>query len=181
MIRTGYFEVDLASPLLFALAIGIFFGLGQWAALRHLLGRTSVHARDARQLWVPVTAIGIATMILPLLWLDAVEPAWLHVAGLPAMVPGIIALAMMQSALIRKLMPRRAWIWRTAAGAVAGAALGLPISEFLSEIRFIPNWIYFAGTVGLVIGRFQAGCIDRITSAPDGDIGDIGSLPTETQ
>ena len=82
-IKTGYFDVDVASPLLFALGTGIFFGMAQWAALRHILGNANVHAKEAQELWAPVTTIGVVAMMLPLLWIDAVAPARLYIAGLP--------------------------------------------------------------------------------------------------
>lgn len=167
-IKTGYFDVDVASPLLFALGTGIFFGMAQWAALRHILGNANVHAKEAQELWAPVTTIGVVAMMLPLLWIDAVAPARLYIAGLPVMVPGIILLSMLQLALVRKMLPKRSWFWRTATGAALGAALGLPVSWLLLHTCYVPGEISYAGTIGLCIGAFQSGYIGVLSSSLKG-------------
>ena len=162
--QTGYFDLDLSSPLMFALVLGLFFGLAQWAALRHTFGKTNVDAKAAQELWIPVTAIGITAMTLPLLWIGAVVPAVLYIAALPAMAPGIILLSMMQLALLRKMVPERSWFWRTAAGAVLGAVVGLPVARFLLHFCHVPGEISYAGTIGLFIGALQSGYIDMMSS-----------------
>lgn len=176
--QTGYFDLDLTSPILFALTIGIFFGLAQWAALRHIFGKTSVRAKDAQELWIPMSAIGVTVMTLPLLWIDSVQPAWLYIAGLPAMAPGIILLSALQSNLIHNMLPKRSWFWRTATGAVLGAVVGLPISKFLLHFCYIGSEISYIGTIGLFIGALQSGCIELISSSINGA---SGTRPTDLE
>ena len=170
-LQTGYFTLDLVSPLFFAATIGLFFGLAQWSVLRHVHGNNDVRAKDAQQLWIPMTAVGVVTIVLPLLWIYAAQRAWLHIVGLPAMAPGIITLSTAQYVLISKILPGRSWFWRTVIGAVVGAVCGLPVSGFLQHVCYVPSEISYAGTIGLFIGALQSGSIGMLSSPRDGASG----------
>ena len=166
-LQTGYFDLDLGGPLFFAGIIGVLFGLAQWFVLRRIHGNNDVRAQDARQLWIPMTAGGVVTMVLPLLWIYAEQRAWLHIVGLPAMAPGIIILSVAQFMLISRILPERPWFWRTVIGAVLGAVCGLPVSAFLQYICYVPGEISYAGTIGLFIGALQSGSIGMLSSPGD--------------
>jgi hypothetical protein len=170
-LQTGYFNVDVVAPLFFAATIGFLFGLAQWLVLRHIHGSNDVQAEDARQIWVPMTTVGVVTMVLPLLWIYDGQRAWLDIAGLPAMAPGIIVLSAAQFVLISRIFPGSSWFWRTVIGAVAGAVLGLPVSVVLQHVCHMPGEISYAGTIGLFIGALQSGSIGMSPSPSDGASG----------
>ena len=170
-LRTGYFNLDLVGPLFFAAMIGVLFGVAQWSVLRRIQGNNDVRAQDARQLWIPMTAVGVVTMVLPLLWVYAEQRAWLHIVGLPVMVPGIIILSAVQFMLIARIFPERPWFWRTVIGAVLGAVFGIPVSAFLQHVCYVPEEISYAGTIGFFIGALQSGSIGMLSSPGDGASG----------
>ena len=170
-LQTGYFNLDLVGPLFFAAMIGVLFGLAQWLVLRRIRGNNDVRARDARQLWIPMTAVGVVTMVLPLLWIYAEQRAWLHIVGLPVMVPGIIILSSAQFMLITRIFPERPWFWRTVIGAVLGAVFGIPVSAFLQHVCYVPEEISYAGIIGLFIGALQSVSIGMLSSPGDGASG----------
>ena len=151
----------------FAAVIGVLFGLAQWSVLRRIHGNNDVRAQDAQQLWIPMTAVGVVTMVLPLLWIYAEQRAWLHIAGLPAMTPSIIILSSAQFILISRILPERSWFWRTMIGAFLGAVCGLPVSVFLQYACYVPSEISYAGTIGLFIGALQSGSIGMLSSPGD--------------
>lgn len=90
---TGHFGWHLVG---FALSISIPFGLSQWIALRYLLRNRTVSVISSLDLWLPVTAIGIALMILPLWWWDAVVFLYAPWVVVMPMLPGICVLALSQ-------------------------------------------------------------------------------------
>jgi hypothetical protein len=147
---TGQFGWNLVG---FALAIGIPMGLSQWWVLRHILKSRSAKKGLFLHLWIPVTSVGIAVMILPLWWYDA--EAFLFMPWLVAypMFPGMILLGVTQWFLLYQLISARfTWALLTIMGAAIGSILGLVIAFFLP----LPLELTWSFVTGGSIGLLQA-------------------------
>jgi len=138
----------------FAFSVAIPLAIAQWLALRHALRGRKAAQSVFLFLWIPVTSIGIAVMILPLWAWNAEEFAvlpWL--VALP-MLPGMICLGLGQWLLLYRLISARAiWALLTIMGAAIGAILGLVAAFFLQPIRLELTWAFMTGAG---IGALQA-------------------------
>ena len=119
----------------FALALGAPLGLAQAVALAWLFRRARWTRFVGLVLWTPLTAAGVALMLLPLWDVDA--EALIFVAPFGGMLVhiwrGLALLAFGQWILVRTMASLPvAWALLTAAGAFAGASWGLLAGLFAS-------------------------------------------------
>jgi len=121
----------------FAITIGMPIALSQWLILRY----TSRHIKKANTLilflWIPVTSIGIAFLILPMGFAltptDYSELAALFTAVF--MLPGILFLGLSQWLIMRKIMPAKyTWAVYTILGAVSGLIVGYVVGQLTIEL-----------------------------------------------
>jgi len=138
----------------FAFSVAIPLAVAQWLALRHALrGRKAAHSVLVF-LWIPVTSIGIALMILPLWGWNAEEFAVLPWLVAFPMLPGMICLGLGQWLLLYRLISARSiWALLTIMGAAIGAILGLVAAFLLQPIRLELTWAFITGAG---IGALQA-------------------------
>jgi hypothetical protein len=99
-------------------------------------------------LWLPVTSIGIAAMILPLWWWNASTLAGMPWIAFVPLVPGAAAMALLQRMLLRKLLDESFnWAAQTIIGVVLGATIGL-VATFMVPAPIELTWA-FVTVVGM--------------------------------
>ncbi len=148
---TGEFGWNLAG---FAFSVGIPLAISQWLALRYILRQREAAHSLFLILWIPVTSIGIAVMILPLWWWNAEAFAFMPWLVAFPMLPGMIVLGLAQWLLMYRLISARSvWALLTIMGAAIGSILGLVASFFLQPIPLELTWAFMTGAG---IGVLQA-------------------------
>ena len=173
---TGEFGWHLVG---FAFLVGLGFALGQWVVLKRLTTQYLDPAPFVVGLWIPASTVTLMAMLLPLWWVPGgylIMMPWLLAHK---MLPGILALAILQWLILRRLMPAGPkWILVTVLGAVVGATLGIwwvvVLFPFLfvpgleQEIEAIGNATFEMGwafVTGGTIGLFQVGELAKSISA----------------
>lgn len=165
---TGEFGWHLVG---FAFLVGLGFALGQWVVLTKLTAQHLGSNPSLVRLWIPASTVAIMAMLLPLWWVPAGFLLWFPWLIAQKILPGILALAILQWLILMRLMsagPK--WIFVTVLGSVVGATLGifwilllLPLSgipglaqaiEAIANATFEMGWAFVTGGM---IGLFQAG------------------------
>ena len=123
---TGQFEWYLVK---FAFTLSIPIALWQLLVLVVAL-RTDISCWLLKLVfWLPVTSMGIVAMILPLWWWNASFLLTLPFIAFIPLVPGVTALAILQSLILRGLLRHSSlWVAQTIVGVVLGAMAGLFIA-----------------------------------------------------
>jgi hypothetical protein len=141
----------------FALAVGLPFAIFQCLILLYVPRYREALNTLVLALWIPVTSIGIAVMILPLHWFDAMlffmQP-WLIVSP---MLPGMLFLGVAQwFILYQAISARGTWVLRTVIGAVIGSLVGFVAGFFMSDSdwAFASTWAFMIGAgIGVLQGN----------------------------
>jgi hypothetical protein len=139
------------------MALGLAFG--QWWILRYLtdaIGRAMVIV----WLWLPITWLGAAAMVLPL-WVFHPADAPLLAAWLIAILPGSGVLGILQALILRRSVPVSfRWTVLTMLGAALGSIFGTGLAIAVGPMGPLPETLWFTG-VGLGIGAFQGPGLGR--------------------
>ena len=141
----------------FAIIIGIAIALSQWLMLHYV----SRHIKKANTLilflWIPVTSIGIAFLILPmglaLTPTDYSELAALFTAIY--MLPGILFLGLSQWVILRQIMTARfTWAVNTIIGTATGLIVGYGLAQLTNEL--VPIEAMWPIVASVIIAVFQS-------------------------
>lgn len=152
----------------FSLAIGVAMALAQWLLLGAVL-KDVVEGRGwVRGLWLPITGLGVAGMILPL---------WRFEAGILMLFPGIVAIPLLPGLIFLGLaqwlvlwsLVRAPFLWAvlTVVGGAVGASFGLFAALMLEALR-IPMELTWGFVTGGGIGFLQGIVLTTKLSAAPG-------------
>lgn len=138
----------------FALAIGIAFGISQWLVLRYVPRYREEANTSWLVLWIPVTSIGVAAMILPLWWWPAEQSFWQPWLVVLPMLPGMIFLGLVQWFLLYRVISASfIWVVLTIVGAAVGSILGLVAASFPLPFPGEATWAFVTGAgIGVLQG-----------------------------
>jgi len=140
---TGQFGWNLIG---FALSVGVPLAISQWLALHSILKYREAARSKLLILWIPVTSIGIAFMILPLWWTPAEIFFFAPWLAAIKMLPGMIFLGLTQWLLLYWLISASfVWVLLTIMGAAIGSTLGLFVALFLFPFALEPTWAFVTG------------------------------------
>jgi hypothetical protein len=127
----------------FSLAIGIPIALSQWLILRYVLRYRETANTSFLILWIPVTSIGLVSMILPLWWWSAAEFLFFPPIVVVPMFPGMIILGLGQWLILRQLIAATfTWVVRTIIGAAIGALFGFLVVRLAFPIPLEAMWAF---------------------------------------
>lgn len=160
---TGKFGWHLVG---FAFSLGIPFALAQYAVLRIAVPDRPQIQASVLALWIPVTSIGLAAMIFPFWWWDAMLFIYMPFMVAVPILPGSFLLAFGQwSILNHQGLAGLSWLALTLLGAVLGVFIG-----FLVAFEFaLPVELPWALVTGLFIGSLQAIGLQDVMSNPGSD------------
>ena len=147
---TGQFGWHLVG---FALSIGIPFSAAQWLLLHSTL-----------------SAVGIATILLPLWWMPWGQLLLAPYKTVSAMIPGSLVLALGQWFILGRIgESTRSYIVLTCAGVAVGGYLGLIGAFLLSMLTgaLLPLEHAWALLFGLTVGAFQSRPLARVIDSID--------------
>ncbi len=144
-----------------ALVVGLPFAIFQCLILLYVPKYREALNTLVLALWIPVTTIGIAIMLLPLRSIDAMllfMAPWLIL--LP-MLPGMLFLGVAQWFILYQVISARGtWVLRTITGAIIGSVVGFVVAFFMSdsEWAFELTWV---SMIGAGIGVLQGNALVR--------------------
>ncbi len=156
--RVGQFSWHLVG---LALAVGLPLAVFQCLILLYVPRYREALNTLVLALWIPVTSIGIAVMILPIRWVDAMGSfmaPWLIVMP---MLPGMIFLGLGQWIILYQVIAAQGtWILRTITGVIIGSLVGFVAGLFMLELEwaFESMWAFM---IGAGIGVLQGNALVR--------------------
>lgn len=152
---TGHFAWYLVQfAFTFSIPIAVAQFLVLITTLRNEISRWFVQLL----LWLPVTSIGVASMILPLWWWSANTLTGVPWIAFVPLMPGATALALLQRALLAGLLDDKCfWVAQTIIGVVLGAIVGLALALMIpAPIEMTWAFVTVVGMCwpqGLVLAR----------------------------
>lgn len=127
---TGQFEWFLVK---FAFTLSIPIAFWQFLVLVIALRNDKFRWLVTSVLWLPVTGIGIAAMILPLWWWNASFLLSLPFMAFVPLIPGTTVMAILQGLILHKLLQNGSlWVAQTIVGMILGAIAGLIVAIIVS-------------------------------------------------
>ena len=164
---TGQFGWHLVG---FALSIGIPFSAAQWLLLHSTLQSKKAMTGWLSSAWLIVSAVGIATILLPLWWMPWGQLLLAPYKTVSAMIPGSLVLALGQWFILGRIgESARSYIVLTCAGVAVGGYLGLIGAFLLSMLTgaLLPLEHAWALLFGLTVGAFQSRPLARVIDSID--------------
>jgi hypothetical protein len=139
---------------MFAFTALVGLGLGSGQALAFTWMR--VLSSHERLLWAALTTLAVMGMIFPLWWLPAELIFFVPWSVLSSLGPGLLALTIVQSILLRRKIAWNRWFLSTLMGGVIGAIGGLIAAALAAEmLPFLPFEAQWAGFVAASMALLQ--------------------------
>lgn len=157
----------------FAISVAVPLALVQCVLLASFLGSCTPGRLVLLLLWMPVTAVGIVVMILPLWSWDALVFMMMPPSVALVMLPGAVLMGLAQNVIVYVLFGTRIyWAALTVVGVVIGSVAGLVLAFMLQPMGLEVVWGIVTGAgLGATQGHVLADSIGHATPPPRADRG----------
>jgi hypothetical protein len=150
-------------PAMFVFTALVGLGLGGGQATAFVWMR--VLSPKQRLSWTLLTTLAVMGMIFPLWWLPAELIFFVPWSVLSSLGPGLLALTIAQSFILRRKIAWNRWFLSTLMGGVIGAVGGLIAAALAAEmLYFLPFEAQWAGFVAASMALLQCKHLPRLQS-----------------
>lgn len=156
MFRYVYVFYSIWFTFRFAITIGIPIALSQWLILHYVSRYIEKTHTSILFLWIPVTSIGIAFLILPMAFAltPSDYPSLSAIFTVVYMLPGMLFMGLSQWLILRLTMAVKfAWAVNTTIGTVTGLIIGYGVGQLTIEL--IPIEAMWPIVASVIIAVFQ--------------------------